>query len=139
MKPKAVLLILMVSLVVALAGASGAEEGLAPDQQSQSPPRDPYEVARESLVDQYIIGAGIQNPAVIDAMYRVQRHEFVLPEYRDMAHLDRPLPIDAGQTIAQPYVGAFMTEALDLQPDDKVLEVGTEEQQAEARAMLEEF
>jgi len=125
MNPKAVLLILMVSLVAALAGASGAEEDPTSGPQSQSPPRDPYAISRELLVEQYIIGAGIQNPAVIDAMYRVQRHEFVPPEYRDMAHLDRPLPIDAGQTISQPYVVAFMTEALDLQPDDKVLEVGT--------------
>lgn len=125
MSRKAVVLVLMVSLVAALAGASDTEDGPAHAAEAQSPPRDPLAIARDALVDEYIIGAGIRNPAVIDAMYRVQRHEFVLPEYRDAAYLDRPLPIDAGQTISQPYVVAFMTEALELQPGDTVLEVGT--------------
>jgi len=125
MNRKAVILVLMVSLIAAFAGAADTEDGPAPGPQGQTAPRDPLAIARDALVDEHIIGAGIRDPAVINAMYRVQRHEFVLPEYRDMAHLDRPLPIDAGQTISQPYVVAFMTEALCLEPDDKVLEVGT--------------
>ena len=116
---------LIVFLAATFAGATDTEGEPPPDPQEQTAPRDPLAIARDALVDEYIIGAGIRDPAVIDAMYRVQRHEFVLPEYRNMAHLDRPLPIDAGQTISQPYVVAFMTEALDLDPDDKVLEVGT--------------
>ena len=116
---------LILFLIAAFAGATDTESEPLPDPQGQTAPRDPLAIARDALVDEYIIGAGIRDPAVIDAMYRVQRHEFVLPEYRNAAYLDRPLPIDAGQTISQPYVVAFMTEALKLGPDDKVLEVGT--------------
>ena len=92
---------------------------------AQSPTRDPYADLRESMVARHIFGAGIRDAAVIDAMLTVPRHEFVLPEYRDAAYLDRALPINAGQTISQPYVVAFMTEALELRPEDRVLEVGT--------------
>ena len=116
---------LILFLIAAFAGATDTESEPPPDPQGQTAPRDPLAIARDALVDEYIIGAGIRDPAVIDAMYRVQRHQFVLPEYRNAAYLDRPLPIDAGQTISQPYVVAFMTEALKLGPDDKVLEVGT--------------
>ena len=116
---------LILFLIAAFAGATDTESEQPPDPQGQTAPRDPLAIARDALVDEYIIGAGIRDPAVIDAMYRVQRHQFVLPEYRNAAYLDRPLPIDAGQTISQPYVVAFMTEALKLGPDDKVLEVGT--------------
>jgi protein-L-isoaspartate(D-aspartate) O-methyltransferase len=58
-------------------------------------------------------------------MRTVPRHRFVPEEYRDTAYLDRPLPIGNGQTISQPYIVAFMTEALRLEPGDRVLEVGT--------------
>ena len=109
----------MASLVAVFAGANGTGE------REPSAPRDPLAIARDSLVDRYIIGAGIQDLSVIDAMRRVQRHKFVLPEYLDEAYLDRALPINAGQTISQSYVVAFMTEALELQSGDTVLEVGT--------------
>ncbi|HRX12198.1 MAG TPA: protein-L-isoaspartate(D-aspartate) O-methyltransferase, partial [Draconibacterium sp.] len=62
---------------------------------------------------------------VLNAFYKVERHRFVLPEYILKAYEDYPLPIDEGQTISQPYIVAFMTEALDLKPSDKVLEIGT--------------
>ncbi|MEA3302350.1 MAG: protein-L-isoaspartate(D-aspartate) O-methyltransferase [Pseudomonadota bacterium] len=65
------------------------------------------------------------NPRVIDAMRRVRRHEFVPPENRRRAYKNRPLPIGHGQTISQPYMVAIMTDLLDLDPGDKVLEVGT--------------
>ena len=116
---KAVFLFLVASLLAVFAGANGT------DEPEPSAPRDPMAIARDSLVDQYIIGAGIQNPSVINAMRRVQRHKFVLPEYLDEAYWDRALPINAGQTISQPSLVAFMTEALELQPGDTVLEVGT--------------
>jgi protein-L-isoaspartate(D-aspartate) O-methyltransferase len=78
-----------------------------------------------ALVDQHIVGAGITDPAVIRAMRSVPRHEFVPPESREFAYADTPLPIPAGQTISQPYVVAFMTEALELTAESRVLEVGT--------------
>lgn len=109
----------MASLPTIFAGANGNED------HEPSAPRDSMAVARDSLVDRYIIGAGIQDPLVIHAMQRVQRHEFVLPEYLDEAYLDRALPINEGQTISQPSLVAIMTEVLELQPDDTVLEVGT--------------
>lgn len=58
-------------------------------------------------------------------MKTVPRHYFVLPQYERYAYADTPLPIDEGQTISQPYIVAFMTEALELQANDRVLEIGT--------------
>ena len=62
---------------------------------------------------------------VMDAMGGVAREEFVLPEYRHLAYRNTPLPIEAGQTISQPLIVALMTELLDPQPGDVILEVGT--------------
>jgi protein-L-isoaspartate(D-aspartate) O-methyltransferase len=62
---------------------------------------------------------------VMDAMAAVAREEFVLPQYRHLAYQNTPLPIEAGQTISQPLIVALMTDLLDPQPDDVVLEVGT--------------
>lgn len=70
-------------------------------------------------------GRDIKNPNVLRAMREVPRHEFVPPEVRRLAYQDRPLPIGHGQTISQPYIVAFMTEALSPKPTDRVLEVGT--------------
>lgn len=63
--------------------------------------------------------------AVMDAMGKVPRHAFVLPEYQGQAYLNTPLPIAAGQTISQPLIVALMTELLQPQADDVILEVGT--------------
>lgn len=68
---------------------------------------------------------GIKDQRVLQAMAEVPRHKFVPAELRAMAYDDRPLPIGHGQTISQPFVVAFMTEHLDLQADEKVLEIGT--------------
>jgi len=67
----------------------------------------------------------INDPAVLAAMAAVPRHLFVPPQYRDQAYEDFPLPIGHGQTISQPYIVALMTQALDLKPDSRVLEIGT--------------
>ncbi|MCB2102538.1 MAG: protein-L-isoaspartate(D-aspartate) O-methyltransferase [Rhodobacterales bacterium] len=64
-------------------------------------------------------------PRVLEAMGRVPRHEFVRPRDRYRAYLNQPLPIGAGQTISQPFIVALMTDLLDLDPADRVLEVGT--------------
>jgi protein-L-isoaspartate(D-aspartate) O-methyltransferase len=65
------------------------------------------------------------HPRVMDAMATVPREDFVLPEYRHLAYRNSPLPIAAGQTISQPLIVALMTDLLDPQPSDVVLEVGT--------------
>lgn len=70
-------------------------------------------------------GRGVRDPAVLSAMRSVPRHEFVPPEYMDLAYADHPLPIGRGQTISQPYIVAYMTEALEIAPGDRVLEIGT--------------
>jgi protein-L-isoaspartate(D-aspartate) O-methyltransferase len=77
------------------------------------------------MVENQILSRGITDKAVLDAFRKVPRHRFVLPEYISKAYDDYPLPIKEGQTISQPYIVAFMTEALQLKPTDKVLEIGT--------------
>ena len=77
------------------------------------------------MVDIQIIRRGIKDKKVIDAMLKVERHMFVLPEYSKMAYADHPLPIGEGQTISQPYIVAIMTEVLKLGESSRVLEIGT--------------
>ena len=72
-----------------------------------------------------IAARGVKNPRVIETMLKVERHLFVPDNLRDAAYEDTPLPIGYGQTISQPYIVAFMTEALGPGKEDKVLEIGT--------------
>ena len=71
-----------------------------------------------------VIGAGF-DPPVLEAMRRTPRHAFVPENVRDRAYEDGPLPIGFGQTISQPFIVALMTDLLDVDPGDKVLEIGT--------------
>src|SRR5262245_47443976 len=87
--------------------------------------RSSLEDARNRMVDEEIVGAGITNARVIQAMRDTPRHEFVLPQYRQSAYYDMSLPIGEKQTISGPFVVAYMTEELDPQPTDRVLEIGT--------------
>ena len=80
---------------------------------------------RQSMVDEQIAERGIRQPEVLQAMEAVPRHLFIPDEQRERAYGDFPLPIGWGQTISQPYVVALMTELLDLDRGDKVLEIGT--------------
>jgi protein-L-isoaspartate(D-aspartate) O-methyltransferase len=68
---------------------------------------------------------GISDQAVLRAMDEVPREYFVSPDFADSAYADRALPIACGQTISQPYVVAYMTEQLDIEPQHRVLEIGT--------------
>ena len=77
------------------------------------------------MVDEQLAGRDIRDPRVLDAMRKVPRHEFVPEAMRPGAYDDTPLPIGYNQTISQPYIVAYMTEALDLQPTHTVLEIGT--------------
>ena len=86
---------------------------------------DDYTRLREHMVKQQIMARGVEDPRVLEAMRKVPRHLFVPEKYRAFSYRDHPLPIGQGQTISQPYIVAFMTEALDLKPDEKVLEIGT--------------
>jgi protein-L-isoaspartate(D-aspartate) O-methyltransferase len=80
---------------------------------------------REEMVAGTIGARGVSAPEVLAAMRNVPRHEFVPRDKRRIAYTDQPLPIGHGQTISQPYIVAYMTEVLDLNPGDKVLEIGT--------------
>lgn len=81
--------------------------------------------ARTEMVKQTIRDRGVSDERVLAAMESVLRHCFVRQEDLRFAYADHPLPIGYGQTISQPYIVALMTELLALEPDDKVLEVGT--------------
>lgn len=84
-----------------------------------------FAALRIQMVKMQIEARGINDPKVISAFKKVERHRFVLPDYITKAYEDYPLPIDEGQTISQPYIVAFMTAALNLKRTDKVLEIGT--------------
>jgi len=84
-----------------------------------------FAAARERMVEEQLVARGIENQAVLEAMRKVPRHEFTTEEMRGRAYEDRPLPIGHEQTISQPYIVAFMTEMLDPDAGDRVLEIGT--------------
>ena len=84
-----------------------------------------YERQREEMVQQQIAARGITDANVLAAFRKVPRHLFVSEALRDQAYGDYPLPIGEQQTISQPYIVAEMTQALELNKDDRVLEIGT--------------
>jgi protein-L-isoaspartate(D-aspartate) O-methyltransferase len=86
---------------------------------------DVESAARERMVDEQIAARGVRDPRVLNAMRRVPRERFVPEDLRHEAYADHPVPIGFGQTISQPYIVAFMTEALRLEPQHRVLEIGT--------------
>jgi protein-L-isoaspartate(D-aspartate) O-methyltransferase len=82
------------------------------------------EQLRQRLVSEQVKARGVRDPLVLAAMRKVPREHFVPPRFKDAAYEDRPLSIGAGQTISQPYIVAFMVEALALRGGEKVLEIG---------------
>ncbi|OGP70868.1 MAG: protein-L-isoaspartate O-methyltransferase [Deltaproteobacteria bacterium RBG_13_58_19] len=86
---------------------------------------DKYSLDRNWMVESQLMRRGITDPRVLAAMRHVARHAFIPPGLRDQAYNDYPLPIGDDQTISQPYIVALMTEALELQETEKVLEIGT--------------
>lgn len=84
-----------------------------------------YLQQREAMVRAQIAGRGIRDRSTLKALRAVPRHLFVPDHLKPYAYRDTPLPIGNGQTISQPYIVAFMTEALELKPTDRVLEIGT--------------
>ncbi len=84
-----------------------------------------FAAERREMVEFQIKRRGIRDPKVLEAMLRVPRHLFVPEQMKELAYGDEPLPIGEGQTISQPYIVAYMTEALKLTGQEKVLEIGT--------------
>ena len=99
---------------VALAGCERAHTSVAD-----------YAAQRERMVKGQLIMRGINAERVLAAMNKVPREEFVPENLRVASYTDQPLPIGYDQTISQPYIVAFMTEELQPQPQDRVLEIGT--------------
>jgi protein-L-isoaspartate(D-aspartate) O-methyltransferase len=95
------------------------------DINNQSNSDDLFFTTREKMVDSQIEARGIHNKDVLRAMRQVPRHEFVPEKFINRAYSDQPLPINHGQTISQPYIVALMSELLEVQEDDRVLEIGT--------------
>jgi protein-L-isoaspartate(D-aspartate) O-methyltransferase len=83
-----------------------------------------YAAERGAMVERQLKSRGIAEPRILDAFLEVPREAFVSPEYAHLAYGDHPLPIEAGQTISQPYIVALMIEAAGVKVGDKVLEVG---------------
>jgi protein-L-isoaspartate(D-aspartate) O-methyltransferase len=95
-----------------------------PEQRPAAQPAD-RDQARARMVREQLRARDIVDERVLEVMSRIPRHLFVPEEYRDNAYGDHPLPIGHGQTISQPYIVAFMTQALKVEPGHKVLEIGT--------------
>ena len=103
--------------IASLASGAGGTE-------TQGRPRD-WDAERRRMVDEQLRARDIHSARVLDAMLRVPRHLFVPEPQRAQAYSDSPLPIGHGQTISQPYIVAFMTQALEVEPGHRVLEIGT--------------
>ena len=84
-----------------------------------------FEAAQQQMIKHHLKGRDITDPAVLKAMHEVPRHRFVPSALQEMAYADCPLPIGHSQTISQPYVVAFMTQMLEVRPEDTILEIGT--------------
>lgn len=86
---------------------------------------DPYAAARATMVREQLAARDIEAPAVLEAMRKVPRHRFVPESEQRHAYSDTPLPIGQGQTISQPYIVALMTQLVEPDSSDRVLEIGT--------------
>jgi protein-L-isoaspartate(D-aspartate) O-methyltransferase len=117
------LLSLRHSLVPAVVGTL-AFFALLPSAHAQTSTAD-FKIQREKMVRDEVAGAGVKNQRVLDSVRETPRHEFVNFRDRALAYFDMALPIGEGQTISPPFIVAYMTEQLDPQPTDKVLEIGT--------------
>ena len=84
-----------------------------------------FKADRKYMVENQLLSRDIRDPIVLEAMRKVPRHRFVLPEYHHLAYSDGPLPIGRGQTISQPYIVALMSQLLELKGSETVLEIGT--------------
>ncbi len=99
--------------------SSNSEQSAAQDVSDEE-----YTKQRRQLVE-LLRSEGIQNQGVLDALLKVPRHRFVPPSHRHLAYRNHPLPIGQDQTISQPFIVGYMTEAAEIASGEKVLEIGT--------------
>lgn len=112
---------------VGIVGAIWAQKPTTLPQQwlEQKSTEGTYATSAGTMVQKQLRPRGIDHPRVLQAMAKVPREKFVAKELEARAYEDRPLPIGFGQTISQPFIVAFMTQALQPKPTDRVLEIGT--------------
>jgi protein-L-isoaspartate(D-aspartate) O-methyltransferase len=103
----------------------GCQQFVSEQEPANAQEADEFKKVREQMVEGQIRSRGINDGDVIRAMSKVSRHKFVPPGTEKHAYKDTPLSIGLGQTISQPYIVAYMTDAADISNDDKVLEIGT--------------
>lgn len=111
-------LLLLLGVIACAAGAGSGEPGVSQGEARQTE-------RRRQMVETQIRARGVTDARVLAAMEKIPRHRFVRPDDVDYAYADSPVSIGLGQTISQPYIVAFMSEALALEPGDRVLEIGT--------------
>lgn len=114
-----------VALSLLLVSASGCKGPVTDATRVTATPSETDAERRVRMVETQIVARGVRDPRVLAAMRKVPRHLFVDPAQRAQAYEDHPLPIPGNQTISQPYIVALMTELLELQPGERVLEIGT--------------
>src|SRR5687768_15257592 len=107
------------------AACSTREAHVPPDDGKGSASQEGLTGLRERMVAEQLAARDITDARVLGAMRKVPRHLFVPPDQQHLAYADHPLPIGRDQTISQPYIVAYMTQALDVKPTHKVLEIGT--------------
>jgi protein-L-isoaspartate(D-aspartate) O-methyltransferase len=113
---------LILSLLLSLPACAYLSPSEPSDFQQVS--NEEYAKQRRELVEQ-LRSQGIKNQDVLDALLKVPRHKFVPASYRHLAYQNRPLPIGQDQTISQPFIVGYMTEAAEIGSAEKVLEIGT--------------
>lgn len=109
-------IMMLVATLLTFAGACQSEKPKTSDN---------WAADRQAMIDNQIKTRGISDQRLLEALNKVERHLFVPEKYRSAAYADQPLPIGENQTISQPYIVALMTELLQLDGDEKVLEIGT--------------
>jgi protein-L-isoaspartate(D-aspartate) O-methyltransferase len=116
---RAVVIVVLMLPIISCASLLHSDRTTVEDTHTQD-----FAQQRRALVDQ-LKSQGIKSREVLDAMLKVPRHEFVPSSQRHFAYQNRPLPIGHGQTISQPFIVGYMTEAASIAPGEKVLEIGT--------------
>jgi len=128
--PSVITLILLTAIVAAFNTActespAATNPALSPSFTPDIPAGDTFAPQRAAMVDDGLVAWGITDPAVLQVMGLVPRHQFIPDDLVGLAYANHPLPIGYGQTISQPYIVALMTEALGITAEDRVLEIGT--------------
>lgn len=112
-------------LPVFIAGLLELSLGFLSGNRAMAQGSDRFTAPRQQMVKEYIAAEGVTDPRVLEQMQTVPRHEFVRADLRNLAYYDQALDIGFKQTISPPFIVAYMTETLEPQPTDKVLEIGT--------------